>query len=221
MLDKIPKFDKLRLDLEKNREESMHLPKERNALLRLNLFELLDAIVDRRMVIRGHRDAKGDHRCWLDDFPVWNMLQENLDGRYALPPYDAMMKQCRDFYENRNAPKADLISLDAIIDRAHWDDDLKRMYRIHLIDELVRIQEAIHRHIEIGDRSRTANDDRKLYAVLPEKVQADFRLPSREDFLGEGKAPTAGCPSFWRSHTNNGCQGVGHDLHNWGPCKVE
>ena len=195
----------------------MRLPKEREALSHLNLFELLDAIVERRMIIRGHRDAKGDYRCWLDDWLVWDMLKGHPDARYALPPYEAMMKQCQDFYDNRNASKPDTISLDAIIERGHWDDDLKKMYRIELIDELIRIQDAIHTHIEIGDRSRTANDDRKLYTVLPEKISADFRLPPKEDFLGEAKAPNAGCPSFWRSHRDN-CKGVGHDLHIWGPC---
>ena len=196
----------------------MRLPQNREVLSRLNLFELLDAIVERRMVIRGHRDAKGDHRCWLDDWLVWDMLKGYPDGRYALPPYHAMMKQCQDFYENRNASKPDSISLDAIIERGYWDDDLVKMNRIQMLNELVRIQEAIYEHITIGDRSRKADDDRKLYAVLPEKLPADFRLPPKEDFLGEAKAPHAGCPAFWRSHNNNGCEGLGHDLHAWGPC---
>jgi hypothetical protein len=92
-----------------------------------------------------------------------------------------------------------------------------------LLDELVKLQDAILAHREVGNKPRTVEDDRQLYRVLPEKLPADFRLPPKEDFLGEAKAPTAGCPSFWRSHF--GCSGCGEcaqkasDLHKWGPCK--
>lgn len=44
-------------------------------------------------------------------------------------------------------------------------------------------------------------DDRLPYAVLPEKIPCDFRLPPEAEFLGEAIAPHAGRPSFWRSHS--------------------
>jgi hypothetical protein len=43
----------------------------------------------------------------------------------------------------------------------------------------------------------------RLYALLPERLPADTRLPPRPEFLGEKKAPHAGCPSYVRSHA--GC----------------
>jgi hypothetical protein len=89
------------------------------------------------------------------------------------------------------------------------------MTREELALEHARLGAAILRHRDIADRPRTADDDRALYAVLPEKLPADFRLPPEDEFLGEAKAPHAGCPSFWRSHA--ACPAA-HDLHRWGPC---
>lgn len=66
------------------------------------------------------------------------------------------------------------------------------------------------------DTPGTADDDRALYAILPEKMPADLRLPPEDHFLGETKSPDAGCPAFWRSH--DGC-GPECNLHQWGPCK--
>ena len=40
-----------------------------------------------------------------------------------------------------------------------------------------------------------------------------------EEFIGEAKAPHAGCPAFWRSHAN--CPVERHNLHRWGPCVTE
>lgn len=199
----------------------MKLPYALEKLKRLNLtkIEIISHIRLRRQRIRSHRNQKGDDRCWLDDFPVWALV----DGLPSRPPklsYEENMRRCHEFYQFRRAMSADTMSPDAIRDRRRWNTDLvgilKHSSQFQLIRMLYQVQCEIVEHYDIGDRPRGIDDDRRLYATLPEKVPADFRLPSYEDFLGEVLAPKAGCPSFWRSHGN--CTGT-CDLHKWGPCK--
>ncbi|MDP3963143.1 MAG: hypothetical protein Q8Q39_01465 [bacterium] len=200
----------------KRKGDSMQLPCDKTLLSYLSITDLKKAILERRGVIRRHRDAKGDDRCWIDDWTVWVMLDDTSDPPTYLPSLERAMRLCRRFHLCRNANAADLVPADAITDPAHWDDDLATTDAVWLVEELARMQQAIRWHRDIGDRPRTVDDDRLLYAVLPEKLPADFRLPPPEDFLGENKAPGAGCPSFWRSHLN--CPVEQHDLHRWGPC---
>ncbi len=91
------------------------------------------------------------------------------------------------------------------------------MQHAELVETLFALQQSIRAHRDIFSKKRTLEDDRTLYALLPEKIPADFRLPPEPEFLGEAKAPRAGCPSFWRSHST--CATSDHDLHKWGPCK--
>lgn len=174
---------------------------------------LLESVIARRNAIRHHRDQTGDDRCWVDDYALW----KHIDGSpvLRLPVYSAAMDSCRAFHQFRNAPHADPVPPEAVTDPAKWDDDARRMTEAQRADEYARLGDAIRAHRDIRGRARTASDDRALYAALPEKIPADFRLPPEDQFLGEAKAPHAGCPSFWRSHAD--CPGA-HDLHKWGPC---
>lgn len=196
----------------------MRLPYNQNLLLLmgLNASVLKEVIIERRRVIRVHRDALGDNRCWLDDYLVWAMLDDSPDSPTVVSPFETAMQLCRQFYIWRRAEIADPVSADAILDPNLWDKDLDQMSNADLFEELARIQNVIRQHRDINGRLRTVEDDRALYTVLPEKVSADFRLPAEPDFLGEAKAPLAGCPAFWRSH--QGCPAPCHNLHQWGPC---
>lgn len=182
----------------------------------LGVDDLRDLILERRLAIRTHRDQRGDDRCWLDDYVVWAMLEDSPCAPTVLPSFETGMQLCWQFYHWRRAEVADLVPADAILDSNLWDNDLEQMSAGQLFEELARIQSAIRQHRDINGRLRTIDDDRLLYMILPEKISADFRLPAEQDFLGEAKAPSAGCPAFWRSHSC--CLVLHHNLHQWGPC---
>lgn len=171
-------------------------------------------IKELRTAIRYHRDQTGDDRCWLDDHLVWNLLPE-LKQDVDLPGYEEGMKKCTSFFKCRNAISLPEIPQNAILDPAKWNEDLPIMNDLQLIAELEKLKMAIKRHHDIQNRERTLEDDKELYAVLPEKIPADFRLPSEEDFLGTTRT-NAGCPQFLKSHSQ--CAGK-HKFDQWGPCR--
>ena len=175
---------------------------------------MIEKIEELRKVIRYHRDQIGDDRCWVDDYKVWNTLPETKQVVH-LPTYDEGMRKCRVFHKYRNAAVADPVPEDAILNPTKWDEDLTEMNPGQLHGEFSKLENAIKKHHNIVYRVRTADDDRELYSVLPEKLPADFRLPGEEDFLGT-KRSDAGCPQFWNSHNNRPGE---HNLHQWGPCK--
>jgi hypothetical protein len=182
-------------------------------LQRLSKSQLISLIKERRKVIRYHRDQKGDNRCWLDDFLVWDMLENST---LSVPDsFEGKMKICREFYTYRRAKKDDSFPVVSSFS-THSDRELKSLNKIQLILQIFIIQGVIGSHRDISGRPRSNKDDAELYLVLPEDTKADFRLPKRKEFLGEAKAPNAGCPSFWRSHElcEKRC-----DFTTWGPCK--
>lgn len=186
-------------------------------LLLLNDRELREAILERRKVIRWHRDQVGDDRCWLDDFLVWAMVEGSAQTPSSIP-FNEGMGRCRGFYHCRRSDTKDPVPGDAILDPALWDTDLTDMDTRQLLRALARTQDSICRHRDVEKtkkRLRTIDDDRELYSALPEKIPADFRLPPEEEFLERAKAG-AGCPRFWDSHS--GC-GRSCNLHQGGPCK--
>lgn len=195
----------------------MRLSCDRTLLSQLELPDIGAAILERRAVIQHHHDIRGDDRCWFDDYVVWKMLDDSPPAPCTLPSFEDAMALCQLFYQHRHSDTPDPVSPDAILDDNKWDDDLSLMTENQFLDELVRIQETIRHHRDITDRPRTIEDDRMLYAILPEKIPADFRLGSEQEFLGETKAPHAGCPAFWRSHAN--CPAMRHNFHQWGPCE--
>ncbi len=187
----------------------MHIESYTERLSRLKQF---------RREIRWHRDQKGDDRCWVDDFRVWQLLEDSPPRLVHLPSYDAMMARCEAFYVHRRADTPDPVPTTANTNQTPWDDDLEQMCASAVYDELVRLQDAVRLHRDTASRRPlTINDDRALYAVLPECIPADFRLPSHAAFLGDA-VPNAGCPAFWWSH--QACPGNQHDLHRWGPCSM-
>lgn len=179
----------------------------------------LENIKTLRDSIRYHRDQKGDDRCWVDDYRLWALLPDTPPKPTALPPFPEMMKRCGAFYRYRRADTPDTIPADAVQNPIEWDKDIESMTQVELEGELLRLQAAVRVHRDIQDRERTLEDDRELYRALPEMLTADFRLPPEPDFLGEARAPKAGCPSFWRSHQD--CATETHDIHRWGPCASE
>jgi hypothetical protein len=185
----------------------------------LSGLELKDAILERRNAIRGHRDARGDDRCWLDDYLVWELVDGMPDLADCHMTREAGMRSCRDFYEFRRADLPDPVPRDAIRDPKLWDEDLKILSRPRLLDELLRLHRAIEAHAL--EARLTVAEDRALYAILPEKLAADFRLPARQKFLvpvtpeSGCPAPRYGCPQFWDSHAACGAK---CNLHQWGPC---
>lgn len=49
--------------------------------------------------IKKHRDAKGDDRCWLDDYDLYSVLHDNLvETDLRLPPQAEFMANCRRFH---------------------------------------------------------------------------------------------------------------------------
>ena len=181
------------------------------------LSALREAIIQRRTVIRSHRDQKLDDRCWLDDYLVWKMCDDSPVYPLLVLPLEEAMQKCREFSQCRRAEYPDPIPIGAVLEKNLWDKDLNTMTSMQRTNELARIQIAIRRHRDISDRPRTLGDDRLLYSVLPEQIPADFRLPPEEDFLGEAQSPHAGCRAFWKSH--GACPRTPHNLHQWGPCK--
>lgn len=194
----------------------MILSNDRAELSRLSSHDCKVAILERRKSIRSSRDQCGDDRCFMDDWLLWRWLSDSLPEPVTFS-IECGMKQCTLFYEHRRANEEDSIPEGAILDSTHWDDDLESMTLSQLRSELICIQEALHVHRDISGRPRNVEDDRTLYCILPEKIPADFRLPQKEEFLGESRSPHAGCPAFWRSHSQ--CHTKCHNLHQWGPCK--
>ena len=186
-----------------------------------NREQLREKIRKVRQIIRYHRNQKGDNRCWLDDFLVWESVNGSRWSPIKLPPYDEMMVKCLDFWTHRQAETVDEVPPGMINNQSlrYWNSDLLGLGAKELLGKLKQLEEAIARHRDIVGRPRTCDDDRALYAVLPEKMPADFRLPPRDEFLGEAKEPNAGCTAFWGSHKDCPDRVSGCNVHAWGPCR--
>jgi hypothetical protein len=197
----------------------MRLPSDFKKLRHLAYNKIFDGIIERRKALREHRDATGDDRCWLDDYTLYTLVEGLPNSAFVnSESLDSRMRECEMFWTQRRAEESDPVPEGAILEREKWDADLEGMTRLQLLRELVKLQEGISRHFFARYKGKGfvgLDDDRNLYKLLPEKLPADFRLPPREDFLGEAQAPNAGCPSFWRSH--QACPGR-CNFHTWGPC---
>lgn len=186
-------------------------------LVKLTKEELIAAIIERRIKIRYCRDQRGDDRCFLDYYLIWQFLSDSPPMPRFSP--EEGMKRCEAFYENCRSEAADSILENDFCEWLDWDANLHRLSHSELFRKLLRLQVAIadHRDVEVEqNRPRNLEDDRRLFwAALPEREPADFRLPAREEFL-ESQGNRSGCPAFWKSHA--GCNGT-CDLHDWGPCR--
>lgn len=53
--------------------------------------------------IRKHRDQKLDDRCWMDDYELYSVLPEGLEGvDLRLLPKTEMMKNCEHYIDCRS-----------------------------------------------------------------------------------------------------------------------
>ncbi len=183
-----------------------------NDLAQLTRHQQKMAILERRQVIRESRDAKGDDRCHIDDWLIEDCLIDTPPRPHFT--FRQLMTRCVSFYESCKSTEAPVNPPDAILDPERWNDDVFAP-GANLLAILANLQKAIRRFRDQTAYSvRSIIDYRRLYAVLPEKLEADFRLPSIPEFLGVSK-PNAGCPAFLASHAN--C-GSACNMHVWGPC---
>jgi hypothetical protein len=167
-----------------------------------------------RDAIRTHRDARGDDRCWLDDYRLWSLLP-NTPSLTKPTPQEGMQR-CLEFYRHRRAEEPDPLPPEDALDPSLWDADLEQP-GVDLARIWCELVKAIRAHRVLPpDTVRTLEHDRRLYRVLPEKLPADFRLPPKEEFLGVSANPRASCPNFWASHS--ACEAAECNLHAWGPC---
>lgn len=175
-------------------------------------MNLKQSIINLRVAIRKHRDQKGDDRCWVDDYWLYDLLPGNKKRLPSHIAYEEGMQCCIDFFEHRKSEPV-YVQQEKTMIPEYKDDDLDVMNNRELTLELARLRHAIKQHMHIS-RKKTLQDDKLLYFVLPEKVPADFRLPNRQEFI-EGVKSGCGCPNFWKSHEQ--CSGE-HNYHAWGPC---
>ena len=83
------------------------------------------------------------------------------------------------------------------------DKDLTSMTRDRLEAEASRLRAGIRQHRDERGDDRCWLDDQRLYALLPETVNAVTKLPPREVFLKS-------CERFWRTR-----QTTPEKLHEW------
>jgi len=178
-------------------------------------FSLKLYILERWGAIRTHRDEKDIGRCWANDYPVAFMVTDTTLPVRVPENFQQALAQCERFYDLRGSTQVPVILPDAITDPAHWDDSLIGASREQLWDTLVKLQLLIKSWNEA--EPSVANDER-LYAGLPEKLQADFRLRDRPKFLGGTRqtAPDGSCIAHWCSH--EGCDSRICDPTKPGPC---
>lgn len=190
------------------------LPATKKELKSLSYAQLCAAILERRSILRESRDAKGDDRCFITDY----LVEDFLIDTPVRPAFTAkeLLRKCQQFYEycgtHNKMPVAQPAPSHPNSDT--WDDDLFDP-NFDKLDELVKIQKAAEHFRDVAAfRHRSIIDYRRLYSILPEKIEADYTLPPMNEFLGVAK-PNAGCPHFMDSHAN--C-GKSCNLYKWGPC---
>lgn len=137
-----------------------------------------------RGAIREHRNPKGHDRCWLDDDILYQRTIEGYMPIGVLCSREDFMRLCHLFKANR---RDDIVPSSCQEHDRNWDEDLEYVSVKELICAIDRTRTAIVAHYEKGE-AKTAADDRALYAVLPDEIVADLRLP--EDF-------PVGCESFY------------------------
>jgi HAMP domain-containing protein len=68
--------------------------------------------------IREHRDQRGDDRCWLDDYKLYEALGEPIpDHACRLDDPETMLEYCRKFIGSRHDPAKGYLSPQREIER--------------------------------------------------------------------------------------------------------
>ncbi len=163
--------------------------------------ELVEFIIKLRNDIRWHRSQRGHDRCWLDDLKVYSNLPEYKNPyERELCGREEFLQRCGEFWERRQVPHERVTKELA---RKNWrrDSDLSSMDAKQLSDELARLRTGVRMHRERGD-AKTWQDDRRLYALLPDETNAITTLPERERFL-------RGCKRFFSTRSSPPL------LHEW------
>lgn len=190
------------------------LPRHRYLLQKLTRAERISAILDRWTAIHYDCSQRGDDRCHFDKFGFMLVLGL-LRMPDKLPSEDEMMLLCALFYENCRTEAADPSVDHPLNDPTLWPAHLAEMSDEQLLDKLVEIQWTVY-GFGVKATPHNVEDYRKVYSLLPGEPRIDFRLPSREAFLGRAVA-CAGCPNFIDSHGQ--CDpGIPCNLHQLGPC---
>lgn len=61
--------------------------------------------------IRKHRDQKGDDRCWMDDYELYQALPEGINGAdLRLCELQIMIECCKKYIASRHDPSKPYIS---------------------------------------------------------------------------------------------------------------
>lgn len=173
------------------------MPSETLASRTANQSEQL--LRDWRRIIRWHRDQSGDDRCWLDDYQVYEMVL-GLPALNVLFPPDQRLSLCRQYHRDRSSPELPCPSPRR--KNCPRDYELRHCTAARLAEELEIIRAQVQAHHDLGDGQRTAADDRALYAILPDGIAADQRLPAEAEFLPS-------CEKFFDSRTTP------PKLHEW------
>lgn len=63
------------------------------------------------------------------------------------------------------------------------DVDLQNLTNEQLKDYILKLRNAIRKHRDAKQHERCWLNDKKLYDLLPETEEADFKLPPQEEFL--------------------------------------
>jgi hypothetical protein len=141
----------------------------------LSLTHLKQEILDFRKDLRYHRDQLGDDRCWVDDSLLYEHLPEKKGIITRLPKWDKMAVECSRFQRMRGSGKHTGIGFKEV-NYNLFDSDLDKMDSTAMIRELMVLRVAVRKHRDLGPK-KTLEDDAELYALLPEKIPADFWLP--------------------------------------------
>lgn len=163
-----------------------------------------DEILKARNAIRGHRDEKGDDRCWLDDDLVYQCVPGYKPVTMLYPKED-FLKQCRVFKERRSGLSSYPSGLLAVPLRENGmsDTDIDKWTDEQLKSHVFWLWLCILNHHNCGE-DKTSFDDVLLYMVLPDGTEPDLSLPPELLANCERFYDTRPCPL-----TNP------HKLHEW------
>lgn len=102
-------------------------------------------------------------------------------------PYPCEMIACVNFASDKSTDK---------------DQDINLFDIYRLRTEIRMLRNSIRHHRDQRGDDRCWMDDQELYAVLPERKQADPKLPPKEEFLGNCARY---CEKFWKLRQPEEC----------------
>ncbi|HIH25268.1 hypothetical protein J4476_05405 [Candidatus Woesearchaeota archaeon] len=71
------------------------------------------------------------------------------------------------------------------------DGDIDSMSLVDLKNEIIKLRDGIREHRDEKSHGRCWLDDARLYKLLPENINADFKLPNKDEFLFN-------CEKYWK-----------------------